>query len=267
MIIAYDLESCIMQRGYTRDKALILEIGAYDLFLKTSFRCFVNPTDEKLTKENYVSVLEAHGARPYPTKCHAENIRYQPEQALPLKVAMRQFLDFLKTSEVLCAHNGRSFDDKIVFGSLQRCGLEWPKGMKFLDSYHDLSKKVWPGRRSYKLQNLHKALCPEHSSLKWHSALDDSIGLAHLIEAAARQTVIDNIEVAAKYIEKDYGVSRINRQFHCHFPKQLSDKVGRHTREAVAVKLRSKRPLAAINQICLEVCLRTGLWSYQFAGL
>ena len=260
MITAYDLESCIMQRGYSRDKALILEIGAYDLFLKTSFRCFVNPTEQKLTKENYVNVLEAHGARPYPTKCHAENIKYDPEIALPLKVAMKQFLAFLRTAEVLCAHNGRSFDDKIVYGSLQRCGLAWPKGLRFLDSYHDVSKKVWPGRRSYKLQNLHKAFCPESSSLKWHTALEDSIGLANLIEAAARETVVKNVEIAAKYIEEDYGIARINRQFHCNFPERLYDNIGRRSKAAIAKKLLSRNPTTAINQICLEICIRRGLW-------
>ena len=263
MIIAYDLETCIMQRGFTRDKALILEIGAYDLFLNRSFRCFVNPTDQVLRKDDYLSVLEANGARPYPTKTHAENIHYRPEEALPLKVAMKQFLSFLNTAEVLCAHNGRSFDDKIVRGSLERCGLAWPKGLRFLDSYHDVSKKVWPGRRSYKLQNLHKALCPEASSLKWHTALDDSIGLANLLEAAARHTVAENVELAAQYVEKDYGIARINRQFHCNFPKRLSDRVGRHTREAVAKKLLKTRPQQALNHLCIEICIRTGLWQMR----
>ena len=206
MIIAYDLETCIMQRGYKRPQGLILEIGAYDIFLDRSFRCFVNPTEQKLTKENYLSVLEAEGARPYPTRTHAENIRYEPESALPLRVAMQQFLSFIQTAEVLCAHNGRSFDDKIVQGSLERCGLQWPSEMRFLDSYYDVSKKVWPGRRSYKLQVLHRALCPEASSLKWHTALDDSMGLAHLLGAAARHTVAENVELAAQYVEKDYGV-------------------------------------------------------------
>lgn len=263
MITAYDLETCIMQRGYTRDKSLILEIGAYDLFLKTSFRCFVNPTEENLTKENYIEVLQAHGARAYPTKCHAENIKYDPEIALPLPIALKQFLAFLKTSEVLCAHNGRSFDDKIVYGSLQRCGLTWPKGLRLLDSYHDVSKIVWPGRRSYKLQNLHKAFCPESSSLKWHSALADSMGLANLLEAAARHTVAGNVEIAAKYVEKDYGIARINRQFHCNFPKKLYDNIGRLSKAAITKKLRTKNPTAAINQICLEICIRTGLWAMR----
>ena len=263
MIIAYDLETAIMQRGYKRPQSLILEIGAYDLFLNRSFRCFVNPTEEKLTKDNYLSVLEAHGARPYPTKCHAENIKYEPEQALPLKVAIKQFLGFLQSAEILCAHNGRSFDDKIVYGSLQRCGLEWPQDLRFLDSYYDVSKKVWPGRRSYKLQVLHRALCPEASSLRWHSALADSIGLANLLEAAARETVLNNVEIAAKYAEKDYGISRINRQFGTNFPHRLNDRIGRHSKAAIAKKLRSKRPQQALNHLCLEICIRAGLWNMR----
>lgn len=263
MIIAYDLETAIMQRGYKRPQSLILEIGAYDLFLNRSFRCFVNPTEEKLTKDNYISVLEAHGARPYPTKCHAENIRYQPEEALPLKVAMKQFLGFLQSAEILCAHNGRSFDDKIVYGSLQRCGLAWPSEMRFLDSYYDVSKKVWPGRRSYKLQVLHRALCPEASSLKWHSALDDSIGLAHLLGAAARHTVAENVELASQYVETDYGISKINRQFGTNFPRRLNDRIGRLTKEAVRRKLKSKRPSTELTLLCLDICIKAGLWKMR----
>ena len=263
MIIAYDLETAIMQRGYKRPQGLILEIGAYDIFLDRSFRCFVNPTEQKLTKENYLQVLEAEGARPYPTKTHAENIRYEPESALPLRVAMQQFLSFLQTAEVLCAHNGRSFDDKIVRGSLERCGLQWPSEMRFLDSYYDVSKKVWPGRRSYKLQVLHRALCPEASSLKWHTALDDSMGLAHLLGAAARHTVAENVELAAQYVEKDYGVSKLNSQFGAKFPRRLNDCIGRQTKEAVRQKLKSKRPSTKLTILCLDICIKAGLWKMR----
>ena len=263
MIIAYDLETCIMQRGYKRPQGLILEIGAYDLFLDRSFRCFVNPTEQKLTKENYLSVLEAEGARRYPTKTHAENIRYEPENALPLRVAMQQFLSFIENADVLCAHNGRSFDDKIVQGGLERCGLQWPSEMRFLDSYYDVSKKVWPGRRSYKLQVLHRALCPEASSLKWHTALDDSMGLAHLLGAAARHTVAENVELAAEYVERDYGIATLNRQFRAQFPRRLKECIGRQTREAIRRKLKSKRPSTELTILCLDICIKAGLWAMR----
>ena len=253
----------MIERLYGHGQSLILEIGAYDLFLDRSFRCFVNPTEEKLTTDNYLRILEANGARPYPTKTHAENIRYKPENALPLRVAMQQFLCFLNTADVLSAHNGRSFDDKIVYGSLQRCGLEWPQDLRFLDSYYDVSKKVWPGRRSYKLQNLHRALCPEASSLKWHTALDDSMGLAHLLGAAARQTIGENVEMAAKYVEKDYGIKNLNRQFRVQFPQRLNDCIGRQTKEAVRRKLKSKRPSTELTILCLDICIKAGLWKMR----
>ena len=93
--------------------------------------------------------------------------------------------------------------------------------------------------------------------------MDDSIGLANLIEAAARETVLNNVEIAARYVEKDYGIARINRQFHCNFPKKLYDNIGRHSKAAIAKKLRSKRPSKELTILCLDICIRAGLWAMR----
>ena len=108
-LIAYDLETCIMQRGFTRDKALILEIGAVDVFQpERQFRCFVNPCEQERTEADFLQGLVSRGARHYPTKKHAENIKYDPSKALPISIALVKFLEFIGTSPVvLTAHNGR----------------------------------------------------------------------------------------------------------------------------------------------------------------
>lgn len=262
MIVAYDLETCIMKKGFKRKQGLILEIGAYDIFLDRCFRCFVNPTQQALTKNNYIEILEANGARPYPTQTHAENIRYDPEKAISLPVALQQFITFIKGADVICAHNGKSFDDQIVQGSLERCGLQWPKELGFLDTYHDVSKKIWPKRRSYKLQVLHRTFCT-NSNLKWHTALDDSIGLSDLLSAAARHTVSNNVEIAGKFIENDYGIARINRQFGVQFPQNLSQTIGNKTKNAVRKMLISKKTNKQISHLCLKICLKKNLWKIR----
>ena len=258
-LIAYDLETCIMQRGYTRDKGLILEIGAVDVLRPNRhFHCFVNPCEEQRTSEDFLQGLVSMGARQYPTKKHAENIKYDASEALPISVALAKFLEFIGTSPVvLTAHNGRSFDDKIVAGALQRCDLQWPTELQFLDSYHDVSKKAWPSRRSYKLQNLHKNCCPEHSDLRWHTALDDSIALSHLLGAAARETVALRIEKAAEYVEKEHGIDRLNREFSAQFPPRLL--LGRRSKATARKKLRNGRS-EKLTKLCLQICLRAPLW-------
>jgi DNA polymerase III epsilon subunit-like protein len=258
-LIAYDLETCIMQRGFTRDKALILEIGAVDVFHpERQFRCFVNPCEQERTEADFLQGLVSRGARHYPTKKHAENIKYDPSKALPISIALVEFLEFIGTSPVvLTAHNGRSFDDKIVTGALQRCQLEWPKELRFIDSYHDISKKAWPSRRSYKLQNLHKNCCPEHSDLHWHTALDDSIALSHLLGAAARETVATRIERAAEYVEKEHGIDRLNREFSTQFPPRLL--LGQRSKAAARRKLRTGGS-QKLTRLCLQICLRAPLW-------
>jgi len=263
-LVAYDLETCIMQRGYTRGQALILEIGGVDVLApERTFHCFVNPCPDAQTKETFLKSLVDIGAREYPTKRHAENIHYDPSLALPIEEALRRFLAFLTEGNpstiTLSAHNGRSFDDKIVSGALERHNLLWPENIQFLDSYHAVSKKAWPARRSYKLQNLHKTFCPEASSLKWHTALDDSIALSHLLKAAARETVATRIEDAAVYIEQHHGVSTLNREFHTQFPSNLTNNLGRKSKLAAQRKLRQSTG-RKITCLCIKICLGASLW-------
>jgi len=262
-MIAYDLETAIMQRGYKREQGLILEIGACDIFHpERQFRCFVNPCPTKLTAENYMEELISAGARRYPTATHCNNIRYDPEMALPLSLALAEFLNFVGTDAVLVAHNGRSFDDKIVSGALSREGLEWGKGTNFLDSYHDVCKKVWPGRRTggYKLGNLYKKFCVhDNQSMKWHTALDDSIALSRIINTAAKETVLNNMEASGHYVEKEYGLDKMNRELGVRLPKGFSDTIGKETRAVVENILR-KRTTHTVTDLCIKICLGAGLW-------
>ncbi len=266
-MICYDLETAIMKTGYKREDQLLLEIGACDAFNPSiTFHCFVNPCRRPLTKENYMDIFVEHGAREYPTRRHTLNIKYDPVKAVPLKDALLQFLSFINQTKtlnsgkvILCAHNGRAFDDRIVSGSLQRTGLKWPKNLMFLDSYRDVAKKTWLSRRSYKLQNLHKNFCPENSNLKWHTALDDTLGLQHVVSAAARQTVCDRLEESVQYIEANYGIAKINKDFSCKLPQNLSEKMGHHTKAALKKKIMKIPPSKKLTNLCLWVAL--GLWT------
>ena len=258
----YDLETCIMQRGYKRADQLIMEIGACSAYDPSkTFRCFVNPTDQILTRENFMDIFIAHGAREYATRTHAKNIKYSPAEAVPIREALYNFLCFINQSgpPTICAHNGRAFDDPIVSGALKRTGLQWPKDTRFIDSYHDIARKVWPARRSYKLQVLHRNFCPENSDLRWHTALDDSIGLSHVVTAAARQAVADNIEASAKYIEIEYGTDKFNREFSCKLPPRFSSKIGKHSRAALKRKILTGPTSVKLNALCITICLGT-LW-------
>ena len=89
------------------------------------------------------------------------------------------------------------------------------------------------------------------------------MGLAHLLGAAARHTVAENVELAAQYVEKDYGVSKLNSQFGAKFPRRLNDCIGRQTKEAVRRKLKSKRPSTKLTILCLDICIKAGLWKMR----
>lgn len=266
-MICYDLETAIMKTGYKREHQLLLEIGACNAFNPSiTFHCFVNPSDQIITKDNYMDVFVANGAREYPTRRHALNIGYDPYKALPLKNALIQFLSFINQTEtlnsgkvVLCAHNGRAFDDRIVSGSLQRTGLKWPENLIFLDSYRDVAKKTWLSRRSYKLQNLHKNFCPENSNLKWHTALDDTLGLQNVVSAAARQTVCNRLEESVQYIEAEYGIQKFNKTFSCNLPHNLSSAMGKYTKAALQKKIMQSPLSTKITNMCLVIAI--SLWT------
>ena len=269
-MICYDLETAIMGAGIKREQQLILEIGACDAFNPSkTFHCFVNPSNQLITKSNFMDVFVANGAREYPTKRHAFNIGYDPLKAIPLRDALIQFLTFINQTDtldtsdriVLCAHNGKAFDDRIVSGSLQRTGLKWPEKLVFLDSYREVAKKTWIGKRSYKLQNLHRNFCPENSNLKWHTALDDTLGLQHVVAAAARHTVCNRLQEAVQFIETTYagGIQGFNGDFSCKLPNRLSNKMGRYTKAALKKKIMQSPPSTKITNLCLVFALT--LWT------
>lgn len=267
-MICYDLETAIMKTGYKRESQLMLEIGACNAFDPSlTFHCFVNPSNQIITKDNFMDVFVANGARDYPTRRHAHNIGYDPLKAVPLRDALIQFLSFINQTDtlensdniVLCAHNGRAFDDRIVSGSLQRTGLKWPENLVFLDSYRDVAKKTWLSRRSYKLQNLHKNFCPENSNLKWHTALDDTLGLQHVVSAAARQTVCNRLQESVQYIEANYGMKQFNKDFSCTLPLNLSSAMGKYTKAALRRRIMQSSPSKKITNLCLVIAL--SLWT------
>tara|TARA_B110000285_G_scaffold235155_1_gene315208 strand:- start:5431 stop:6510 length:1080 start_codon:yes stop_codon:yes gene_type:complete len=75
------------------------------------------------------------------------------------------------------AHNGKSFDFKVLEGCAQRTGVPITDSIKFHDTLH-LFRKHIPGHKSYSQPKLYEAIFSE--TYNAHVAIDDSLALARL---------------------------------------------------------------------------------------
>jgi hypothetical protein len=91
--------------------------------------------------------------------------------------ALQDAVEFVGKS-TLVAHNGKSFDEKIVRGNAERENIDLT-GIEFKDSL-PMFKKYLKDQPSYSLPILYKSVLK--SSYRAHHALDDSIALYELIE-------------------------------------------------------------------------------------
>lgn len=202
-MIAYDLETCLMKKGKKREDMLILSIGAVDILTGRTFHCYANPLSS--AKKDFLKDLETYGVRMKPTETVLTNIHWRHDKAKALDAVLHSFESFLHDAKlllptpILIAHNGRSFDHKILIGSYRRLERSMPE-FSFLDSWHDITKKGWPKQRCHKLQVLHQVCCP-HSELspRWHLALEDATALSEIVTATAVEEVAKRPRQAWSY--------------------------------------------------------------------
>lgn len=217
-MIAYDLETCLMKKGKKREDVLILSIGAVDILDGRTFHCYVNPLSS--SKKDFMTDLETYGVRIKPTQTVLTNIHWRHEKAKQLHEALHFFENFVGDAKlllpqpILVAHNGRSFDHKIVVGTYKRIERSMPE-FSFLDSWHDITKKGWPKQRCHKLQVLHQVCCP-HSLLspRWHLALEDATALTEIVTATAVEEVAKRPRQAWSYACKHDSIFELLNKAH-----------------------------------------------------
>ena len=217
-MISYDLETCLMTKGKKRKDVLILSLGAVDVFdPKRTFHCYVNPL--RSCKTTFHRDLEEHGARMKPTETVLKNIRWRHDKAFMPEEALSRLNHFIKQTKpvlevpVLVAHNGRSFDHKILRSAYERAEMQLPD-IRYLDSLHDITRKTFKAERCHKLSVLHSLLCPD-SDLKpqWHEALDDAQALSEIVTASALELVARHPSQAWYYAGKQSKlVEKVNKE-------------------------------------------------------
>ena len=196
---AFDLETVFMKKGYKRHQTIIVSIGAIHLYSARSFHCFVKPSNCKSIEDVY-EYFQENGARLDSSKEILEKIKYEFDKALSIKTALYLFKQFTTEKCILTAHNGNAFDFKILEGNCIK------EGVKFdfvgLDSLHYICKKSVK-LQSYSLGNIYKHVVENKQNLKWHTALDDSIGLKQVLQACSVRFVSQFIDEMFKIVRLD----------------------------------------------------------------
>ncbi len=217
-VFVFDLETCLMRKGFKRGETIILSIAAIDLYSDRYFNVFVKPLAGICTTDALKEALEERGARLDASLCVLSKINYDIKRALPLKAALEMLKVFCtyesEACPVLLAHNGRSFDFKILLGSLSREQVD----LKFegLDTYLDVAKKAFR-LQSYNLGKMYKAVVPrkEQQPIKWHNALDDCLALKAVVFACCKRLASRNIQ---SYFNASYKT--INKVFNINLKKE-----------------------------------------------
>ena len=99
------------------------------------------------------------------------------------------------------AHNGNSFDFKVLQGCAERHSVRMPKIAK-VDTLH-LFRKLLPGHKSYSQPILFKSLFKRNYNA--HVAIDDAKALATLCRHAARKTTLLKAEATKSRPEPKKG--------------------------------------------------------------
>lgn len=138
------------------------------------------------------------------------------------KHALDQLLAFTKDEPIWYAHNGRSFDFKVLKGCAQRCGLTY--NVKEIDTLREF-RKCLPGHKSYSQPILYKALF--NQTYNAHVAIDDALALKRLCAHALDKPVVTKT-IAASRAPPTSPIT-VKRRMNLAFKKPLVPRQGLST--------------------------------------
>ena len=234
-----DLETGIMKKGFKRKDVLIFSIGCISLLRpEQTFHCFVQ------VKQKHHEKLNMPPSNSIKTK-----INYDATKALPIGQALDNLFQFTGKQPLFIAHNGNSFDFKIIEGAIQATKLL--HSFKGLDSYHHIVKKVY-SLPSYKLSNVYYSICDNHEKLKFHTAIDDCIALKDIIITCAKTYIQQDIVRAYKELH-----GALNEQFNTNFHSRMI--ICHDSFELIRKSLKQIKICDKLMQIIIIYCLKK--WS------
>jgi len=199
--LTYDLESTFLRRGFKRPDTLVLEIALYGKEVPEkknpiAFQKLVNPLQKYDTGEDVIESLESAGQhversvnfwvklliekhmldsstrrldRFGKADALAALFKKKPDAFVTPAVALSEAIEF-GAEHYWVAHNGRSFDEKIVRGTCARHNITI-ENITFTDSLV-MFKKYFPDQPSYSQPILYKTFFPGQKYFAHHAEED-----------------------------------------------------------------------------------------------
>ena len=221
--LTYDLESTFLKKGYKRKDTLIIELAVYGKE-STGYQALVNPLEKYATGSDVIDSLDKEGQNPEKTinfwtklligkkmlntavkRKSLEEKADKIAELLQDKETFRHPKDVLQEAidwgrgHTWIAHNGNSFDSKIIMGQSDKwnvlCDLELKDSLPMF-------KSAFPKEVSYSQPLLFKALFPGKKYMA-HHALEDS--------KALHKMIAHTIETTGKDIDKLLYVKKMPR--------------------------------------------------------
>ena len=236
MYYIIDLETPIMKAGFKRADVLILSIGCISLFDDRQYHTFVRVKEAEFEQKT----------KSAPTNKIISRIKYDASNALPVKEALQQLFEFTGNTPLFIAHNGNSFDFKIIDGAIEACALDYQ--FTALDSYHYITKKVF-ALPSYKLSNVYYSICKNHKKLKFHRAIDDCVALKAIVIECGKTYIQQNLTYAYRALYQ-----QINQSYGTSFTIGMT--VCKESRKRIEEALLRIEICDPIMQIIMQYCIK-----------
>ena len=160
---------------------------------------------------------------------------FQTEEA-----ALEKLIGFSAGRDWL-AHNGNSFDFKVLEGCALRTGFPIPPSIQKHDTLH-LFRKYLPGHKSYSQPKLYSALF--HQTYNAHVAIDDAKALTRLC-----QHVASKITGTSPIKNKLSKVNRIAKSMNLTFPKTDKQKKQKKDPKTTATTVQKSKSLKKVRGI------------------
>ena len=221
--LTYDLETTFLQQGYRRKDTLLLEVALYGKQVANKvrlqgFSALVNPVGAVADGSELLATLKERGQNPkstiqFWTKLLVEkkfiNSSFKRSSIVQKADEIARILntsDDFQTPEcalqaafefgdghTLVAHNGTSFDEKIVRGNCDRLGIPITIPA-FVDSLRLFRHKL-PDQPSYSQPVLYRSMLKGRYMA--HHALEDAKALHKMLLALEKQTNESVLEMSA----------------------------------------------------------------------
>lgn len=221
--LTYDLESTFLQKGYKRGDTLILEIALFKGG-NEAFQSLLNPLGIVTDGKDLITRLDDEGQSPEKTinfwtklligkkmlntAVKRKSLEEKADKIAQLmedkdtfrapKDVLQEAIDWGK-DHTWIAHNGTSFDSKIILGQTKKMDISID--IRFKDSL-PLFKNEYKDCVSYSQPLLYKVLFPGKKYMA-HHALEDS--------KALHKMITHTIDTTGKNIDKLFHVKKLPR--------------------------------------------------------